>query len=316
MSEASTSSHPPLYYWDLRALSWSLLSLRGAARSAFLQRLLTLDLRQLSPGECQRAFLLDHRGRCESAIYLSAPHVGAEALGHLALCPPEQERALIEALDRYHFGEDISWAPAPLALFCFHSAAALRVAQLISEESWAALKLTAPLFGPESLTLALSPEEAERLTERCEEAGFMLGSQSEWEALRLSCGYPEAPSEYHRQHSPLDWGMAGISEGKGCYPGQEVIERSIALGRAARRPAHLWVPGFPEGHPIPEVGAPIFGAQGEGEARPVGTVSSAARAGGALHLLASLKRSAEAPLSLAQGTFSEPLQLLEVPMHH
>ena len=293
-------------------MSWSLLSIRGTARVPFLQRLLTLDLRQLSPGECQRAFLLDHRGRCESTVYLSAPRGKAGDFGHLALCPPEQEKTLIEALDRYHFGEDISWESSPLELFCFHGAAAAQIETLLSDKAWGALKLTAPLFGPESFTLALSPEEAEQLKELCVAAEFTLGSRERWEMLRLSSGYPEAPSEYNQSHSPLDWGGAGISEGKGCYPGQEVIERSIALGRAARRPAHLRLPDFPEEHPMPEVGAKILGGD---EMKAVGVVSSAARVEGELHLLASLKRNAKSDLSLALGTFSVPLRLLEVPMH-
>ena len=315
MSEAPLSPSSSLNYWDLRALSWSLLSIRGAARVPFLQRLLTLDLRQLSPGECRRTFLLDHRGRCESAVHLSIPRGETEGLVHLALCPPEQESTFIEALDRYHFGEDISWEPSPLKLFCFHGAAAAQLVLLLSDEAWGSLRLKAPLFSPESLTLALSPEEAERFTDFCGAAGFTLGSREQWESLRLSSGYPEAPSEYNRSHSPLDWGLAGISEGKGCYPGQEVIERSIALGRAARRPAHLRLSDFPEGHPMPEVGAKILGAQGGDDMSSVGVVSSAARVGRDLHILASLKRSAKSDLSLALGTFSVPLRLLEVPMH-
>ncbi|MEE2644469.1 MAG: hypothetical protein VYD19_06005, partial [Myxococcota bacterium] len=89
--------------------------------------------------------------------------------------------------------------------------------------------------------------------------------------------------------SPLDWGIDGISEGKGCYPGQEVIERSIALGRAAREPVHLSLSLHPERTPFDLIGCEI---RGRAE-KPVGTVSSAARVGAELYLLASLRRGSD-----------------------
>jgi folate-binding protein YgfZ len=48
-------------------------------------------------------------------------------------------------------------------------------------------------------------------------------------------GMPLSPSEYRDQLNPLEMGLYGISEGKGCYPGQEVIERTLALGKPPRR---------------------------------------------------------------------------------
>ena len=43
------------------------------------------------------------------------------------------------------------------------------------------------------------------------------------------------PREFGDHCTPLDAsGADGLTDGKGCYPGQEVIERTIALGRPAR----------------------------------------------------------------------------------
>jgi folate-binding protein YgfZ len=63
---------------------------------------------------------------------------------------------------------------------------------------------------------------------------IQVSSERDLHEVRIQAGVPCVPSEYHEEVSPLDIGRQGISEGKGCYPGQEVIERTIALGRPAK----------------------------------------------------------------------------------
>ena len=44
--------------------------------------------------------------------------------------------------------------------------------------------------------------------------------------------------------------MNGIVQQKGCYPGQEVIERTIALGRPARKIVSVSMKQFRDAHQI------------------------------------------------------------------
>lgn len=62
-----------------------------------------------------------------------------------------------------------------------------------------------------------------------------LLSSNAYHALHTYLGIPSVSYEYQSRYSAIDFGTHGIDDGKGCYPGQEVIERSIALGRAARK---------------------------------------------------------------------------------
>jgi folate-binding protein YgfZ len=66
-----------------------------------------------------------------------------------------------------------------------------------------------------------------------------LLSSNAYHALHTYLGIPSISYEYQSRYSAIDFGTHGIDDGKGCYPGQEVIERSIALGRAARKLIHL-----------------------------------------------------------------------------
>ena len=51
--------------------------------------------------------------------------------------------------------------------------------------------------------------------------------------------------------TPLDVGcMGGIVQQKGCYPGQEVIERTIALGRPAKKLVSVSMKQFRNSHQI------------------------------------------------------------------
>ena len=55
------------------------------------------------------------------------------------------------------------------------------------------------------------------------------------DAARIRSGTPAHPHEFSDAVTPLDsGGMDGITDGKGCYPGQEVIERTLALGKPSR----------------------------------------------------------------------------------
>ncbi|MEE2644739.1 MAG: hypothetical protein VYD19_07380, partial [Myxococcota bacterium] len=209
------------YYWQLDTMGWSLSKIFGPASEGFLQRLLTIDLKRLGAGEITRVFILNHRGRCECSFYLQRDEGESEA--YWALCPPQQGEQLHALLERYHFGEALSWSQQDVALFMAHGEAA---SKLVSSASVfePVSQLGAPHLGAESVSLALPLERVQELLSALADAQLSLAAREDWEQVRLIAGYPEAPSEYHEAHSPLDWGIDGISEGKGCYPGQEVIE--------------------------------------------------------------------------------------------
>src|SRR5690606_38294587 len=84
------------------------------------------------------------------------------------------------------------------------------------------------------------------------------------ESWRIQALRPRVDAELTEAANPLEIGLReGIADNKGCYPGQEVIEKIISLGSPARRLARVDgqgakpAPGskvFNEAEPPAEVG--------------------------------------------------------------
>lgn len=189
-----------------------LLRLHGADTPDFLNRLLTLDVKALAVGAASRAFLLDARGK----ILLAMRLYRAAADAFWADVDPAHEAAVRQRLDMFHFGERFAIDAAPARLVCCFGDTAPAGDHVVASDR----------FGP-CWDVFVEGDAAAPAGEPVDAA---------WcEARRVEHGVPRWPSEYRDDVTPLDLGAAGVTEGKGCYPGQEVIERTIALGRPARR---------------------------------------------------------------------------------
>lgn len=210
----------------------------GPAAADFLNRLLTVDCKRLVVGELTRAFLLEARGRVVLALRLLRLDASTFEL------EAAQAEALLERLDHYHFGEKLTFGPA-------HEPADAHVHWLLAGPDPDAVLAAAGIErGPFCTDQDVAVLTTDRLASARElrvrrdaraaveaalvGAGAQVSSPEVLEFLRISEGVPE-DSEYGPDATPLEAGRAGITEGKGCYPGQEVIERTLALGRPARQ---------------------------------------------------------------------------------
>ncbi len=306
----------------------------GRDSRALLHRLLTLHTRRLPEGEGDLAHLLDARGRAQHTFAVIC--LGER---WLLLPPAGGEAPLSAALDQYIFSEDARVAPAPWrGLRLEGSAEGLRALASHAppltpylaaeppeweardaggEGAWGGVevgggawvraprlaafgvgaleggrgRLERELWGPEPVVGAL--------LRALGEAGALVEGSKAFESHRVRLGAPAAPREYQGRYCPLDVGLAGISEQKGCYPGQEVIERTIALGRPARALIHLRA-DLPDEearrHAEALVGAegadpePLW-AEEEAGGDPAAELTSLAWSEGALYALALARRS-------------------------
>lgn len=96
--------------------------------------------------------------------------------------------------------------------------------------------------------------------------------EATFEALRCKNLWPRLGHELTTETSPLDAGFAvSIAENKGCYPGQEVIEKIVSLGSPPRRLARLSVAGARGPHPT----LPLeLKSQAEGNAQTLGWLTT------------------------------------------
>lgn len=212
---------------------WLTLEVRGPDAVDLLNRLLTLNLKLLEIGGGDFAFLLDHRGRVQHAFWLIR-----RAEDVIYLVSETQVSSLQEALDLFIFSERVTLTPL-MSTCIYHRGPKTPNGARVN------------VYGGEDETLEWI-EEGE-LQARCQsllDAGSHPITVDELEAQRIIWGSHSPHKDYQDARSPLDLSTRGITEGKGCYPGQEVIERTLALGQPAAVTLHVQSELTPELYPL------------------------------------------------------------------
>lgn len=226
------------------------LRFAGPDATDFLHRLLTRSVTGMEPGDCGPAFLLDARGRVRAALHL----LRLDATTFLADCAPGAGAGALAALDQYHFGEDLSLAVAEgFGLLTLQGPGAAGVLASLGAEPPPPGRHGETTLGAVALRIAggthgydlwVPVDAVTDVLSVLSAAGAVPGDGDTLEALRVDAGVPEWPAELNEETTPLEAdARAGVTEGKGCYPGQEVIERTIALGRPARALRRLVLEG-------------------------------------------------------------------------
>ncbi len=221
------------------------LRIEGPDAASFLNRLVTIDVKNMAVGSGALTFLLEPKGRIQACFHLL--RISRESF--LAECSPGHGAEVCARLDVYLFGEQISFTPCEdLTVLSLQGrgARAMLVAAGIKppEAPWehlqtelgrvARIDRAGPGF---DIWCSDSAALQETLQTRAEGLRAL-------ETMRIEAGFPDHPAEYGPHSNPLEVSdRTGITEGKGCYPGQEVIERTLALGRPPRKLVRLVLEG-------------------------------------------------------------------------
>lgn len=227
--------------------SRSRIAVRGSEIAPFLNRLLSFAVTEITIGQGCRPFMLDARGR----IILAFTYVRVDEAEVYLDAPADHGDAVMSRIDMFHFGEDftmedVSKSSAGMTLAGPRAAACLADLGLPTpDSSWShgigsvadrpvrvirSAYLRRPCFD-----VWCDPMDADRIYSVLTESGATLAGERALEFARITDGVPVYPSEFGEHCTPLDAaGSDGLTDGKGCYPGQEVIERTLAIGRPAR----------------------------------------------------------------------------------
>lgn len=298
------------------------LEIAGPDARDFLQRVVSSDLRTLTPGGGQWSALLDGKGHWISDLLLFQPAGGAADAYGLDL-PAARAAAVAQRLGMLHFSERLTLTPRPaprmllLGPLAERHAAALGLPLPPDHGGFGALcdgerlLLRRPDRGAPALEILAPESELSRINASLAQAGVAcLGAEAR-ETLRIEGFIPRWGADFDEETtlpSSNEWRRASVS--KGCYAGQEVVARVNTYGEAPRQLCRLRFEG--EGR-VPLAGAQLSTEDG----RFVGTVTSWAwspRAGGALGLGALRRRGAADGVRLrAQLDGAEALAVVEVP---
>lgn len=225
--------------------TWGFFRFHGPDAKAFLQGLVTADVRRLAPGVMLPACVLTPKGLlvADCELYEETPQT------ILAVTRPAAAVGFLAAFDRKIMLSDSSL-----------KALRSQTAWLIIGEGFGRGLPWDRLDEPARLLLGVDPPvEAEPLAD------------AEFQALRVASGFPWYGADLDAATLPLEGRQdAAIALDKGCYMGQETVSRLVRVGHVNRRLVALRFDGA-----APAPGTPLTRG-----ARETGTVTSAAGARG------------------------------------
>ena len=269
-------------YQALRESSaWLDLSARGRIRAMgedrvrLLHAMCTNHIQQLRTGEGCYAFFLNPQGRIlADALVLALP----DAL--LIDTEPETRQSLYAHLDKYIIADDVTLEATtaetvaigiegPAAADVMARLGAPQPAAPCSHQGWDdRLVIRSSVTGQPGFSIVAPAAHRETLIREIEAAGAIRASDQDARVVRLELGHPRYGEDITDRDLPHETQMLGaLHFNKGCYIGQEIVERVRARGGVHR----FLVPLEIEGADPPEAGAVITA-----DRKAVGEIASSA----------------------------------------
>jgi folate-binding protein YgfZ len=259
----------------------SLLSATGEDRVSFFQGMLSNDVKALQTGQGVYAAFLTQQGKVVSDL-----RVYAESDRFLLDVVAWRREVLREALERFIVADDVELAEAddqpllgvegPLAAAVVGEALGTpelpraRLAHVRAVfEGAPLLVVSVSELDRTGLLLCGPPHSAAPLLDALVEAGALPIGMQALDVLRVESGIPWAGVDMDDSTLIMETGReAAISFTKGCYLGQEVVERIAARGHVNRKLV---------GVSFEAAAAPQAGARLLADGKEVGYVTSPAR---------------------------------------
>jgi glycine cleavage system T protein len=226
-----------------------LLRLTGSDRTTFLQGMVSNDVAKLQAGQGTYAALLTQQGKVVSdlRIYVLADEMWLDV-------PAARTVAVRETLEKYIIADDVefaaddAWAP----LVTVEGPQAARTVLSVTGEAVEGLNayahreatfdgtgvrvVAASHAGETGYVLFGSPDAGARLWEHCRAAGAEPIGMEALDVLRVEAGIPWYGRDIDESTLISEAGLdAAVSYKKGCYLGQEVVERVAARGQVHRK---------------------------------------------------------------------------------
>lgn len=265
----------------------SVVRLEGEDAWSWLQGMVPTDVQAIEPGRAARSALLRRTGQLRALLRIVRPPGDGDPL--LLLDTERLERMLAD-LDAHIVMEDVELRRLPeLEVLAVH------VPEAPPEEGWletpdGVLVLRSARLGPDDLDLLGPPEELAQVRQWLEARGFAALDGPALDLLRIGAPDPWLGRDVTERELPLEAGLRPcISFSKGCYTGQEAVNKMAHRGRPRRLLVRLRsLAAGTDGDVSAAEGAPLHA---EGTERTVGRLGTVAREpSGAMVALAVVRR--------------------------
>ncbi|MGD0791761.1 MAG: folate-binding protein [Terriglobales bacterium] len=253
-------------------LSWrAKIAVTGGDRVRWLNGMATNNIRDLAPGRGVYAFLLNAQGRIQADLY-------AFQRGDSLLVDTErgQRETILQLFDHYIIADDVEIADISDKLTALGltgpesrdvlERAGIAVPDLahlqFADVAWQQKTVTLLRSGEEareSWQLWIAPEHVGELWEALLEAGARPTGTTALNLFRISRGIPQFGEDIRERDLPQETGQTrALNFTKGCYLGQEIVERIRSRGTVHRQFTAFAVEG-----PLGEPGAKILADEKE-----------------------------------------------------
>lgn len=215
-----------------------ILEVTGKDSPRYLHARLTNEVKNLKVGSAVLAAALNPQGRTEGLFWVQ--RVGDQQ--YYLTCDGGEAEKIISALKRYIVADRVTVTERSQDLMLVHLVGA-ETPPISTELNLLAQSLVKRL-GVSGKDLILPKQSAAALGGEFQRLGAQWLTDSAWQFLRISAGLPTFPAELNPDtiFSEAGLGMA-VSFTKGCYVGQEVVEKIDARGRTPRVLRRLRVAG-------------------------------------------------------------------------
>jgi folate-binding protein YgfZ len=232
--------------YDLSARSK--ISLSGGDRTRWLNGMVTNNIRDLAPGHGVYCFLLNPQGHILGDLY-------AYNRGGSFLIDTDQSQSenILAVFDKYIIMDDVAVSDVSATLTALaisgpEARAALNAAGFeipgleplqFAEINWRQVKMTLVrgdnLFS-ETFELWLAPENARDVQDELVRAGARRVGTAAVELLRIAAGVPRYGIDIRERDLPQETEQdRALNFVKGCYVGQEIVERIRSRGQVRRK---------------------------------------------------------------------------------
>ncbi len=233
-----------------RTKDWKMVTVKGADAQAYLHRISSINIEKLESGYALPGLLLD----ATSNIHSEYICVRAGAESYHFLLKDDGHEDLFSGLEKLHFSEELEIQkldPLPGAelwqgsesldptKFCAEIDSEF-APQKVQEVEFAGVWFRqVPLY--ENGWSALLPEESGYGSEQVSRCLGKVDNNCEigeefWDHLRILAAIPKRGYEWEPgKTKALDAGLRRwLDRSKGCYPGQEAVEKSLNVGHPAK----------------------------------------------------------------------------------
>src|SRR5271165_5048585 len=261
-------------------LGWrAKIALTGGDRVRWLNGMISNNVRDLAPGHGVYAFLLNAQGHIQADLY-------AFHRGESLLVDAEQSQLdkILQLFDHYIIADDVELKDvsdqiAALGLTGPGSRSVLECAGIpvpelahlqFAEVSWQGIAVTVLRSGEEakeSWQVWIAPNGVKQLWDAIVHACARPTGTTALNLFRIAKGIPQFGQDIRERDLPQETGqLRALSFTKGCYLGQEIVERIRARGAVHRQFSAFLVEG-----PLPTPGMKILS-----EEKEVGEITSSA----------------------------------------